>query len=112
MYRVYMKTIIFLLLIIPSYVFAGGTYVGKIQPYFYSGGLYLIPVDSAKSSLPDCITRHYVKLPDAVGTPEFSAKYSMILAAWMSGKEMTLVGTGKCTSEGDEIILTMLINKT
>ena len=105
-----MKSILLLILIMPSLASAGGSYIGKIKPYFYSDGLYLILVESVKTDLPSCITRPYIRLPDAVGTPEFNAKYSMILAAWMSGRTMTVVGTGDCTSEGDEKILTLKVD--
>jgi hypothetical protein len=85
-------------------VFAGGSYSGKLQPFFYSSFLYLIPVDSTKSNIPDCVTRHYLKLPVDLDDPRFGPQYSMILAAWMAGKELTISGQGSCTGEGDEII--------
>lgn len=34
----------------------------------------------------------------------FKYKYSMLLTAWASNKSIKLIGTNKCTGEGDEII--------
>lgn len=85
-------------------IHAGGSYVGKIQPYFYSDRLYLIPVDATVTSRPSCVTRSYLRLPNEVGDPVFNAKYSLILAHWTSKQELIVTGSGSCTSEGDEII--------
>ena len=91
--------------------FAGGSYSGRIQPYFYGGFLYLIPVTSTKLNLPACATRHFLKLSVDLDDPRFGPQYSMILAAWMAEKELSVTGRGTCTGEGDEIIKSILIKE-
>ena len=100
--------LIFSVMIFSSACLANGSYTGKIQPYFYSNTLYLIPVDSAISNRPECATRRYIRLPDQTGDAVFNAKYSLILSYWIAKQELTITGTGTCTSEGDEIIKTIL----
>jgi hypothetical protein len=96
------------LLFISSSCVANGAYIGKVQPFFYGNTLYLIPVDSQVSNKPVCATRRYIRLPDNTGDPIFNAKYSLILAYWTSKQELVITGSGNCTSEGDEIIKTIM----
>jgi len=88
--------------------YAGGSYTGKLQPFFYSNTLYLIPVESTILNKPVCASRKYVRLPDATGEAAFDAKYALILSAWFAKQELVITGTGSCTSEGDEIIKSIL----
>lgn len=92
------------LIVASSNSFAGGSYEGKIQPFFYSNSLYLIPIDAKITNRPSCASRPYLRLPNGTDHPAFKAKYSLILAYWVAGKALSVGGTGDCTSEGDEII--------
>lgn len=103
-----MKIVTLLFFLSPLCAFAGGSYVGKLQPYFYNNSLYLIPVESQISNKPACATRQYIRLPDSMDSPGFGPKYSTILAAWVAKQELVISGTGNCTGEGDEIILSIL----
>jgi len=88
---------------------AGGRYIGKARPYYWSGSLYIAPVDSQKSSVPDCATRHLLRLKETdPASPVFNNKFAILLAAWMAGRDVDLRGTGECTSEGDEIIYVVI----
>lgn len=100
--------LLFSLSLIPFSACAGGSYTGKLQPFFYSNTLYLIPVQATISNKPLCATRRYIRLPNEIGDPVFNAKYSLILSAWAAKQELIIEGTGTCTSEGDEIIKTIL----
>jgi hypothetical protein len=100
-----LKIIVTLLsMMVSFFASANGSYVGKLQPFYYSNSLYLVPVESQILNKPVCATRHYLRLPNADDSPTFNAKFSIILAAWMSKQELEVTGTGQCTSEGDEII--------
>lgn len=98
----------FSLSLIPFSACAGGSYIGKLQPFFYNNRLFLIPVQSTISSKPSCATRRYLRLSNEIGDPVFNAKYSMILSAWAAKQELIIEGTGACTSEGDEIVMSIL----
>ncbi len=107
-----MKTIrllLRLLLAAPIIASAGGSYTGKLQPYYYSNTLYLIPIESQILNKPSCATRQYIRLPDAADSPTFNSKFSIILSAWVAQKELVITGTGNCTSEGDEVIRSILV---
>jgi hypothetical protein len=101
-----MKFIVFyvLLFLFTNSCLAGGSYIGKLQPYFFSDRLYLIPVEATITGRPACASRSYIRLPNETGDPVFNAKYSLILAYWASKQELIITGSGSCTSEGDEII--------
>ncbi|OUS29385.1 hypothetical protein A9Q99_09810 [Gammaproteobacteria bacterium 45_16_T64] len=92
------------MLLIPFPSYAVGTYIGKLQPYFYTDALYLIPVESQISNKPDCVKRNYLRLPNTPDSPFFDAKFSILLSAWVAKQELLVTGTGECTGEGDEII--------
>lgn len=98
----------FLLSVISVKAYAGGAYIGKLQPFFYNNRLFLIPIESTISSRPSCATRRYLRLSNEIGDPVFNAKYSLILSAWAAKQELVIEGTGTCTSEGDEIIMSIL----
>ncbi len=105
-----LNRILFLcVLLLPLSSFAGGVYVGQFQPFFNSGTLYLIPIAADISNKPVCANRVYMRLPDAVGSPEFNAKFSIILSSWMAKKDLRITGTGGCTSEGDEVVASILM---
>lgn len=96
------------LLLSPTCSLAGGSYIGKLQPYIYDNYAYFLPVDSQKSNIPSCVTGgDYLRLPGGMDSTFFNAKFSVILAAWMSKQELEISGTGECTSEGHEIIRTI-----
>ena len=103
-----MKKSIFLFLILlflSQYAYAGGTYIGKVRPHFWGGGLYLTPINAQVLNKPLCATRDVLRLQEFdLNDPAFKSKYAMLLASWMSGKEVKLYGTGDCTAEGDEKI--------
>ncbi|MCH2160084.1 MAG: hypothetical protein MK096_15045 [Oleiphilaceae bacterium] len=101
-----MKKFIFIcvMLVVSSASVAGGSYEGKIQPFFYSDTLYLVPVDAEVTNRPGCASRSYLGLPNGTDHPAFKSKYSLILAYWVAGKALSVGGTGECTNEGDEII--------
>lgn len=82
---------------------AGGSYIGRVRPVHY-GTLYLDVSATQMSNRPACATRGYVRLQESQTDASYREKFSMILAAWLADKPLSLAGTGSCTSEGDEII--------
>lgn len=84
----------------------GATYTGMVQPYFYGGRLYLRPINPQITRVrPECATRELLRLEVSdLNSARFKYEYSILLSAWMAGREVTLEGTGQCTSEGDELI--------
>jgi len=106
------KTIYLLVLILfSSLAYAGSTYTGTVKPYFWAGGLYLQPINAKITSKPACATRTLLRLRETdPNDPIFRYKFSILLSAWMAKREVTLYGTGECTSEGDEIIFVVMPN--
>lgn len=99
-----MKLIILVLgLIISSHSF-GGDYRGKFQPYWFASNLYIKPVDVTKTNIPSCATRVLLRLQEDMTSEAFKYKYTMLLSMWVAQKEIRLIGTNGCTTEGDEII--------
>jgi hypothetical protein len=89
---------------------AGGQYSGPIKPYYWYGSLYLDVTGSVQiSGRPVCATRNTLRLQESDPTdPIYKNKLAMLMAAWYSGKPVTLLGTGECTVEGDEIIVVVI----
>ncbi|CCO47435.1 exported hypothetical protein [Vibrio nigripulchritudo SOn1] len=82
-----------------------GNYTGTFHPYWYGGSLYIKPVSVVKSDIPACAKRQLLRLQEMdISGDVFKYKYSMLLTAWAANKSIKLLGTNKCTSEGDEII--------
>ncbi|WP_104398454.1 hypothetical protein [Vibrio penaeicida] len=82
-----------------------GSYTGTFQPYWYGGSLYIKPLSVVKTDVPSCVKRQLLRLQEFdISGDVFKYKYSMLLTAWAANKSIKLVGTNKCTSEGDEII--------
>ena len=89
------------------------TYTGRIKPFFYSTGLYLLPQsDVQHTTLPSCVTRGTLRLEEDPALHSqtdqslalFKQKYAMLLGLWLSGQTVQLVGSGSCSTEGDELI--------
>ena len=87
-------------------VFAGGSYQGTIQPYFWGDVLYLRPVNATISNRPTCAKRDTLRLDGDPKSAVFQMKYTMILSAYLAGKQIhvTSSNTNSCSSEGDEWI--------
>jgi len=51
-----------------------------------------------------CMKRGLLQLKEAPSEGIFKYKYSMLLSAWIANKPIKLIGTGECTSQGDEKI--------
>lgn len=87
---------------------AGGAYVGKAKPWYYSNSLYIDIGQTTMSNRPTCATRTYVRLQEDDGNnqtdPIYKNKFAILLSAWMAQRNVSLSGTGNCTSEGDEIV--------
>jgi len=97
------------LLFMSQYAYAGGTYIGKVRPHFWGGGLYLTPINAQVYDKPPCATRDLLRLIEFdLSDPVFKSKYAMLLASWLAGKDVKLVGTGECTHEGDEKIFVVI----
>ena len=86
--------------------FAGGGYVGTFRPWFYGGTLYIEEVSVQKSGVPVCVaaSRTQLRLVEDPNSNAFKQEYAMLLAAWFSGRPLSITGSGSCTSEGDETI--------
>lgn len=82
-------------------------YVGTFRPYFYSNNLYIEETSVQKGALPACATRSLLRLSADQSSSEFKAQYAILLAAWFSGRTVSIVGTGNCSPEGDEIVLSI-----
>ena len=102
---------LFSVVLLSNYAQAGGTYIGKVKPFFWGGGLYLTPINAQVYEKPACATRVNLRLQETdQNDPVFRNKYAMILSSWMAGKELKLIGNGECTHEGDEIIFVVQPN--
>ena len=83
---------------------ADGQYVGMVKPLHYGASVYLDISASQATGRPGCATRPYVRLQEAPTNQAYKEKFAMILAAWLAGRPVELLGNGTCTDEGDEII--------
>ncbi len=82
-----------------------GNYVGLARPYFYGDNLYIDGALLTKTGGPACATRNILNLAIDANSANFKSEYAMLLAMWVAGKPVNIVGTGTCTGEGDETIL-------
>lgn len=88
---------------------ADSRYFGKVRPYYWGDSLYIALVDVQKTDVPTCATRNVVRLQETdQNSAPFKNKFSILLAAWMAGKDVDLRGTGLCTSNGDEYIYVVI----
>ena len=88
---------------VPSFA---GTYVGLVRPQMWANGMYLYLINGSSSQVPACATRGILRLQEFDTTDQnCKNKYAMIIAAWYTQTQLVLIGTGNCTGEGDEIIL-------
>ncbi|WP_064791914.1 hypothetical protein [Shewanella woodyi] len=95
--------LLFGLLISPSTY--SGEYIGVFHPYWYNSSLYIKPMGATKTNIPDCVKRQLLRLYDTdISSDIFKHKYSMLLATWLAQKKIRVIGTGRCTAEGDEIV--------
>jgi hypothetical protein len=78
-------------------------HTGIFKPNYY-GSLYIDASATQMADRPACANRTYLHLVEAESDAVFKNKLAMILAAWLADKPLTMVGTGTCTSEGDEIV--------
>jgi len=99
-------SIIILTIIFSSPAWAGGSYTGKVQPYYYGDTLYLIPINPTIQNRPVCATRNFLRLAGDINSEVFKQKFSIILSSWMAGRDMLLtnVDENSCSLEGDEWI--------
>ncbi|MGN6527612.1 MAG: hypothetical protein ACTHL8_14585 [Burkholderiaceae bacterium] len=82
-----------------------GTYAGTFRPYWYQGVLYIEETSVTKGGLPACATRNILRLTVDQTSTEGKEQYAMLLAAWYTGRTLSITGLGQCTPEGDELIL-------
>lgn len=88
---------------------AGGIYTGLIKPFYYSSSLYLDVTGLQMCNRPACATRTYVRLVEIDPADSlFKHKLAMLLSAWASERAIRLDGTGTCTTEGDELVFTVI----
>ena len=82
-----------------------GEYLGHFHPYWYNSSLYIKPIGATKTNVPACVKRQFLRLYESdISSDIFKHKYSLLLATWLSQKKIKIIGTGKCTGEGDEIV--------
>ena len=82
-------------------------YVGTFRPYWFANNLYIEETNVQKGAIPACVTRPLLNLSADPASGQVKEQYAMLLAAWYTGRALSIVGTGTCTSEGDEIILSI-----
>ena len=80
-------------------------YNGTFRPYWYANNLYIEETNVQKGAVPACVTRPLLNLSADPASNQAKEEYAMLLAAWYTGRTLNIVGSGTCTSEGDEIIL-------
>jgi hypothetical protein len=82
-------------------------YIGTFRPYWYANNLYIEETNVQKGAIPACATRALLNLAADPTSSQAKEQYAMLLAAWYTGRALSIVGAGTCTSEGDEIILSI-----
>ena len=85
-----------------------GNYYGIARPYYYSNILYIDVSAMNRTTLPACATRTTVRLTADQSSAEFKQEYALLLLHWSTGRAVNLTGTGTCTAEGDEYVLTIM----
>ncbi len=88
---------------------ANSYYIGTMRPYYVSNVLYIEETAVNKGAVPACVntTRNLLRLSVDPASNEFKEQYAMLLAAWYTGRAINVAGTGVCTNEGDETVLTL-----
>ena len=85
---------------------SGGIYVGKVRPFYWNRILYLEPINPVmESPPPTCTRRHLLRLADEETSIAFANKFRLLLDAWFNDRDVVLGGNGRCTGEGDELIM-------
>jgi hypothetical protein len=84
---------------------AQSSYSGTFRPYWYANNLYIEETNVTKGAIPACVTRPLLRLSADPASGQAKEQYTMLLAAWYTGRTLYIAGTGTCTTEGDEIIL-------
>ena len=104
MKKLYIKAVLLIYIIVGGYSYAG-TYEGLMRPHFWNSSLYITPLKYTATDKPNCATRSLLRLQEMdINSEIFQLKYSMILSHWLAGKPLQFIGSGDCTSEGDETI--------
>ena len=84
---------------------SAGEYAGKMRPFFSGAFLYIEPISASVADKPSCATRPYLRLEEVdANDPAFKGKLSILLSSWIAQRDVRLVGRGRCTQEGDEVI--------
>lgn len=88
---------------------SAGEYVGKMRPFFSGAFLYIEPISASVADRPTCATRPYLRLEEVdANDPVFKGKLSILLSSWIAQRDLRLVGRGRCTQEGDEVIYVVM----
>lgn len=72
------------------------------QPHFLSSGIVIVYTDGQVSGTPPCGSAGRYSF--SAITPEGKVQLSGILTAYAAGKRVGIVGSGTCSSIGDETI--------
>ncbi len=88
---------------------ANSYYIGTLRPYFVNNALYIEETAVNKGAVPACVNtaRNLLRLSLDPASNEFKEQYAMLLMAWYTGRAINVAGTGVCTNEGDETVLTL-----
>ncbi|MFB2659814.1 hypothetical protein [Shewanella mangrovisoli] len=104
-------SILFVFVIYSSGVFASGQSGLITQINVRSDGLHWVVLLGERSDMPACTQGHYKywMIKDE-NTTYGKSQFSMVLAAYLSGKKVTIIGSGACNRWGDgEDIETLVI---
>ena len=97
-----------IILVASSPALANSNTFGVVRPYFYADSLYIDTAGTQRAGVPACATRPLMRLNVTADSAQFKQEYAMLLAQWEAGRGVQITGLNTCTSEGDEIILSIV----
>jgi hypothetical protein len=101
-----MKFLILLLLIITAFItlpsFAGSQTGLVANISVRTDGLHWFTLSGDRGSMPECTNGHFTYwMIKNENSTYGKSQFSMLLAAYMAQKPVTIIGTGSCTRWGD-----------